>query len=99
MRIYWTVRQIPELAALPRAERGVVWRRAYARAFRHWQTWAGLVSCGALAGVGGYVGGLLGHAYVGAGVGGGVGGFVFWQVVIHVILSHYKHLLTSDGDA
>jgi len=99
MRIYWTLRQIPELATLSRAERGLVWRRAYRKAFRHWQTWAGLAACGVLSGIGGYVGGLFGHSYIGAVVGGGVGGFVFSQVLAHVVLGHYRHLLAADDGA
>jgi len=99
MRIYWTLRQIPELATLSRAERGLVWRRAYRKAFGHWQTWAGLAACGVLSGIGGYVGGLFGHSYIGAVVGGGVGGFVFSQVLAHVVLGHYRHLLAAGDGA
>jgi len=99
MRIYWTLSQIPELATLSRAQRGLIWKRVYRNAFRHWQTWAGLAACGMLAGIGGHVGGLFGHSYIGAAIGGGVGGFVFSQVIIHVVLSHYKHVLAGNDSA
>lgn len=42
MTIYWTLRSIPELADLPRRERGRFWRTHVLRAFKHWQPWAGL---------------------------------------------------------
>jgi len=99
MRLYWTLSQIPELATLSRAQRGLIWKRVYGNAFRHRQTWAGLAACGMLAGMGSHVGGLFGHSYIGGAIGGGVGGFVFSQVIIHVVLNHCKHLLADDDSA
>ena len=99
MRVYWTLSQIPEVATLSRAQRGLIWKRVYGNAFRHWQTWAGLAACGMLAGIGSHFGGLFGHSYIGGAIGGGVGGFVFSQVIIHVVLNHYKHLLAGDDSA
>ena len=99
MRVYWRLSQIPELATLSRAKRGLIWSRVYRNAFRHWQTWGGLAACGVLVGIGSHVGGLFGHSYIGAAIGGGVGGFVFSQVIIHVVRSHCKHLFASDDSA
>ena len=50
MKIYWTHKSIPELKDLSMRERGRRWRSAYKSAFRHWQTWGGVVLCGVLAG-------------------------------------------------
>jgi len=97
MQIYWTLKQIPELAGLSRRERGHRWRAAYMRALRHWQTLVGLVACGLCAGAGSVVGGLVGTqlvgSIIGAGIGGGIGGLVFSQVAIWVARRYYKSVL------
>ena len=94
MHIYWTLKQVPELADAPRGERGRRWRAAYKRSLRHWQTWAGLIVCGVCAGVGSALGGIIGAppvgSLVGAAIGGGIGGFIFSQVAISVARRHYK---------
>ena len=59
MPIYWTLKSIPELAQLSSAELDQAWLRVYRKMFRHWQTWAGLVACGALAGLGTHFGGTF----------------------------------------
>lgn len=93
MKIYWTYKSIPELKDLSRRERGRRWRSAYKSAFRHWQTWGGLVLGGVLAGVGAYVGGI-----VGAVISGGVGGFIYSQIVTLVVLKHYRHWLNVEAN-
>lgn len=40
--IYWTVKSIPELAALPTHERRELLRKTLWKAWLHWQTWAAL---------------------------------------------------------
>lgn len=41
MKIYWTLKSIPELAELTPAERTVVWYAVKRQAWAHWQTWLG----------------------------------------------------------
>jgi len=96
MPIYWSLKSIPELATVPRAERDRAWRRAYGKTFRHWETWVALLACGACAALGGYVGGQLGSVIIGAAVGGGIGGFLFRQIAIGVARRHYVHLLAGN---
>jgi hypothetical protein len=79
MRIYWSLRSIPELAHLGNRELGELWRDARWQTFRHWQTWLGLLACGLCAGLGSSLGGPIG-----AGVGGGVGGAIAGQVLFRV---------------
>ncbi|MCW5300527.1 hypothetical protein DXT88_20360 [Herbaspirillum lusitanum] len=90
MRIYWTLRQIPELASLSSTERSASWRRIYPKTFRHWQTWAGLINCAGLSGVGSYVGRSVGFSFIGTLVGGGIGGLVFSQTAFYVARRYYK---------
>ncbi len=92
MKIYWTHKSIPELKDLSMRERGRRWRSAYKSAFRHWQTWGGLVLCGVLAGAGAYFGGTVGTVIL-----GGLGGFIYGQIVTHVVLRHYRHRLQDEA--
>jgi hypothetical protein len=92
MRIYWGYGSIPELAKLPREERGKAWRTAYRRAFRRWQMWAALIVPIALGVALGQLldlrfGSLdLGSA-IGAGIGGGVFGLLATAIVAHDLRS------------
>jgi hypothetical protein len=51
MKFYWTIDNIPELAVLPKEERGKIWRRYFTKGFRHWQTWAGWLLCSLFGGL------------------------------------------------
>ena len=91
MKIYWTLKSITELKDLSFRERGRRWRRAYKSAFRHWQTWCGLVLCGAFSGAGAYFGGVAGTVIF-----AGLGGFIYGQIVTHVVLKYYRHRLQGE---
>ena len=93
MKIYWTLKSIPELAGLSLWERGIRWRSAYKLAFRHWQTWAGLSVCGAFGYAGSYFFGIAGTVIL-----AGLGGFVYGQIVTHVVLKHHRHRLRGKAD-
>ena len=93
MKIYWTYKSIPELKDLSMRERGKRWRSAYKSAFRHWQTWCGLVFCGVLAGAGAYFGGIVGTVIL-----AGLGGFIYSQIVTLVVLKHYRHRLKDKAN-
>lgn len=93
MKIYWTHKSIPELKDLSMRERARRWRSAYKSAFRHWQTWGGLVLCGVLSGAGAYLGGIVGTV-----ISGGLGGFIYSQIVILVILKNYRHRLKDEAN-
>src|SRR5215475_3779534 len=58
MRIYWSLKSVPELSDLPSEERRRVWRAAYWKTARHWQFWAGLVGIGLFTFIGNA---LIGH--------------------------------------
>lgn len=96
MKFFWSIHAIPELAALPRAERWRLWRLATVRSRAHWQYWASLL-LGGLCGVCGFLLGCAGgatadvHAWdrllpgLGALLGGGVGGLIHGQVVTRLV--------------
>jgi hypothetical protein len=92
VKIFWTLKSIPELADLDLWERGSRWRRAYKSAFRHWQTWAGLAICGTFGYAGAYFFGIAGSVIM-----SGLGGFVYGQIVTNVVLKHYRHRLRGEA--
>lgn len=102
MTIYWTSKSIPELSSLPKNERRARWQKVYAKCFRHWQTWLGVIACGLLAAAASRFGdsfdiGILG-ATLGGGIGGGIGGLIFSQVVIRVARKHYLYILLGHTE-
>ncbi len=43
MRIYWSLKSIPELSDLPNEERRQIWVATRRGPFRHWQYWAAVL--------------------------------------------------------
>ncbi|MBK0167488.1 hypothetical protein [Klebsiella sp. S69] len=91
MKIYWTLKSIPELSQLPLKERGKRWRCAYWRTFRHWETWGALVLMALFTGSGSYFFSGFGSAVM-----AGTGGFIYSQIVIYVARKYYLHYLKSE---
>jgi len=93
MKIYWTLKRIPELRSEPWRERGRRWRRAYSKCFRHFVPWAALL----LPAFGGVLGSYYGEKFdsgmLGAVLGGAIGGFLFGQIVTAFARKHYRHVL------
>src|ERR1700758_3596133 len=99
MTIYWTLKSVPEFSQMTREERSDRWRQVYGRAYRHWQTWAGLLFGALLTGSAAWEGARHGHAILvlAAALAGSVGGFVQGQVQIRVALRYYKDVILKDG--
>ncbi|EHK62416.1 hypothetical protein [Halomonas sp. GFAJ-1] len=93
MKIYWTLKQIPELSSLSSRERGKRWRKAYKKSFRHWETWLGVICCGLCGAAGAWVGDVFNLGLLGAGIGGAIGGLVFSQAILSVVLRRYRDIL------
>jgi len=92
VKIYWTLKSIPELRHLSSRERGRRWRSAYKSAFRHWQTWAGVAVLGAFGYAGAHFFGAAGTAILAA-----LGGFFYGQAVMYVVLKYYRHRLRGEA--
>lgn len=88
MKIYWTLKSIPELKNLPLRERGRRWRRAYRSVFLHWESWGGMVLCGVCAGAGSHFFGMTGGILM-----AGMGGFLYGQIATYVVMKYYRHRL------
>lgn len=91
MRIYWTLKSIPELSKLSTDERVKRWRRTYKSTFRHWETWAGLVLMGLFSGMGSHFFGWVGTAVM-----CGLGGELYSQIVIYTARKYYRHRLSVE---
>jgi len=88
MKIYWTLRNIPELSSVTAQERKRRWKQAYRSTFHHWETWVGLILSSVFGGIGAYY-----HQSLGTLIGGFIGGFVYSQVSIWVARKYYRHFL------
>ncbi|ONN66654.1 hypothetical protein [Herbaspirillum sp. VT-16-41] len=93
MKIYWSLKQIPELSCLDRRQRLARWRGVSLRLFHHWQTWLGLLACALLAGLGR----SIGMGYPGSIAGALVGAQCYWHACVYVARRHYRRLL-AHGD-
>jgi hypothetical protein len=73
MRVYWTLKSVPELAELSAKDRRAIWREAYREGSRY--TFGEI----ALIGLGAAIGGILGP--LGAGLGVGIAfGLIFSRI-------------------
>ncbi len=82
---------MPELAALPPAERLNVWREAYRDTMLRWQTWAAYGGLGLCAVLGDH---LIGGT-VGAMIGGGIGGVLVGSVVGPTVSARVPEVLAA----
>ncbi len=88
MPFYWSLKSIPELAALPPTERRRVWRAALWRVHRDWRMWAAMLVTSLGCALGFVVGGALGWPNTGGIVGAGIGGFLYGQIVVDLTRPH-----------
>ncbi len=102
MKIYWTIKSIPELSNLPDEERRRIWRRCWAKASGNWKTWIELCAlCSTLAlftwffgRTWGLLGGIIGGIIVGS-----VLGLIWAQVVIRKTIPHIRAEIDSGRQA
>ena len=93
MQLYWSLKSIPELSLLPKAERKRVWRAAYRQTLYHsWQLWFSLFGVSLLAGIGDYAG-----SRVGAMIGAGIGGLFFGQVISALSRPYIRDILSAES--
>ncbi len=87
MRFYWSYKSLPELSALPVAERRAAWWRAVWQAKERWQTWAAYLLFIPLVFAGRWIGSLVGHEEIGAAVGVLISVTISGQVVFRMARS------------
>jgi hypothetical protein len=96
MRIYWTLKSIPELTLLSGPERRKVWRSAYRKTLSHSQIWVGLFLLSLFVSISAYLGELCGSGVLGAAIGGGIGGFIQGQVSARLAIPYIREILAQN---
>ena len=96
MRLYWTIKSIPELQSLTKDQRKAAWGYAYPKTFKKWEVWIGFLICGLCGGFGSIIGRKIGSPILGAGIGGGIGGFIFSQLICHFSRPYLRAFLRSN---
>ena len=106
MKIYWTFKDVPELAPLSPPERRMVNRACCGHTLKSRRCLVALVVCGLCAGLGCVLGdslhGVFGFPFsiwqvaVGGGIGGGMGGFIYGQVVIDYLRPFYADYIKAE---
>ncbi len=90
MTIFWSFKDIPELAELPRSESKKIWLKCYLKSFQNWQTWLGVIGCGLCTGFGVIIGHTISDTNIagciGAGIGGGISGIIFGRIFNKIII-------------
>ena len=106
MKIYWSCKDVPELAGLSGPERRRVHWACYGQAFKSRRCMLALLVCGLCGGLGIAVGGSF-HWLFGfppsiwlqlicGGIGGGIGGFIYSQVVTDYLRPFYADYIRTE---
>lgn len=87
MKIYWSLKELPELAALSPEQQKQAWKECYKKyALKLWQSWVALALMVALMVIGiNLLGGFLGGA-----IGGGLGAGIWSVTLTNVLRPHLK---------
>ncbi|HUW19765.1 MAG TPA: hypothetical protein VMW16_10735 [Sedimentisphaerales bacterium] len=92
MKFYGTTEWIPKLSNLPHREQKLLWRRAFLRSFRNWQTWAAFAILGVCGGLAATIGTQISDSPfvtgIFGGIGGAIGGFICGQIVSRTARHH-----------
>ena len=87
MKVYWSIKEIPELANLTPEQQKQAWRACYKKyALKSWPSWVLLGVMALLIVVCGHFFGPI----VGAAIGGGVGGGLWGVAITEALRPHLK---------
>ena len=98
MKIYWSIKSIPELKEMPEEERKAIFRQCSAKVTHNWKTSILIGLCCLCAGFGIALGRKVGNiigAMIAAVLGGAIIGFILLQVVIRKTLPYIRKELDS----
>jgi hypothetical protein len=107
MPIYWSLKNVPELATLSPRERRHVHRTCYMRhGLQSRRTKVALLVCGLCAGSGSAIGSTVPWVFgfppsiwfqaIGGGIGGLIGGFIYSQVLTEHLRPHYAAYIKNE---
>jgi hypothetical protein len=100
MPIHWSYKSLPELSALPAAERKDAWKKANWQAYEHWQTWLVLLIAYILvAPVISWLGSKFGHDLIGTMTGILIASAINERILFRIARSYLKKTITrADKD-
>ena len=90
MKIYWTLRSVPELQKLSKNERKEVWRHSSKKALLDAETLFAFVVCCGCIWLGGHFGEQIGGGEAEAIIGVLAGGFIYGQVAVYATRRHIR---------
>jgi hypothetical protein len=95
LKIYWSLKSIPELAELPAKERKELWRRCLPKGRRNWRTWvAGGCFAAFIGGVSTVlariISGSLAVAILLASLIGGIGSLISFQFQVRTVRPYIR---------
>ena len=94
MPIHWSYKSLPELSALPAAERKDVWKKATDQAYGRWQNFLALLAVSvAIPFVADPLGSMLGSYLVGLGIALGVACVVSERIMFRSTRSHLRKII------
>lgn len=93
MEIYWSLKQVPELADLTPEQQKQTWRACYQQyGLKHWQSWACLVAMAVLITIAiKFIDPLWGGI-----IGGGLGGGIWGTVLTNILRPHFKSYVEQN---
>jgi hypothetical protein len=84
VKVYLSMRSVPELSSVPISERGRLGQSVFRKAHLHyWQPWLAVLGIFLLVYIGSGIGGYFGNEKLGIYVGAGIGKLIYLQVGIH----------------
>ncbi len=95
MKLYWSLKNIPELSYLSAQQKQMLWQKSSTKIFRSWYGWLGLLACFLCTSFGNFVGQFFDVSSLGSAVGGGVGGFIYSQLNFNFLVKNYQHILVD----
>ena len=93
MRVYWSLKDIPELTRLAPSERRDAWMQASHKSLRHWQVWGAIILFVAGTCAGSWLGSYAGSSEIGALIAGAIAFLGFH----HVHTAYVRRYLTSPN--
>jgi hypothetical protein len=93
----WSYKSLPELSALPAAERKDVWKKAVGHAYEQWQTFLVYPSAFILVmPVSYWLGLTFGHDFIGIMTGIMIAGAINERIVFRIARPHLKKIIARD---
>jgi hypothetical protein len=100
MKLYWSIKSIPEVADMPNEKQKEVWGKFFPKSWRYWQTWVALLvlyTCVALGQVIGMRFSSIHWRILCTVIGCFIGGVVWIQIITPAVRTYIReHLISHE---